>query len=82
MGKMLKYMKKSYKKIFQQTSWLDEKTREKALIKLEKMKSLIAYPDSEKLPSILDEMYGNVSIFEKYSVHIKKMHKETHHNEF
>lgn len=66
---MLKYIKDSYKTMFEQATWMDKETKEKAVIKLSSIESLIAYPNAEQLSLILEEMYGNVSIFDKYSIY-------------
>ncbi|XP_065215490.1 neprilysin-11-like [Planococcus citri] len=59
---MLKHIKESYRQIFQQSSWMDQKTKEKSLKKLASIKSLVAYPNSTELSRILNELYGNVKI--------------------
>ncbi|XP_065211489.1 endothelin-converting enzyme homolog [Planococcus citri] len=64
--RMHNHIRDSLQQIIQEASWLDETTRQKALKKLQSMKSYIVYPSEIKGKNKLDDLYKNVNISENF----------------
>lgn len=60
--KMYEHIRDSLKQIIQQVPWMDETTRQRALKKLQSVKSNIVYPSSIKTTNKLNEFYQDVCI--------------------
>lgn len=62
-AEIVKYITAEFKKTLQdQTPWIDELTRKKALLKAEKITSQIAYAKEMLDDKILNDLYKDVSI--------------------
>ena len=57
---MIENIRKSLKKTIKQTSWMDEITKKKVLLKLQWIYYYIMYPDIVTKYSQLDDMYRDV----------------------
>lgn len=60
--KMVDDLYSAFNLIVQNSKWLDNETKEKALEKAEKMITLVGYPDFVNDPKLLDEYYANLRI--------------------
>ncbi|XP_065211499.1 neprilysin-like [Planococcus citri] len=60
--KMYEHIRDSYKKIIQEVPWMDETTRQRALKKLQSLKSYIVYPSAIKTTNKLNDFYQDVKI--------------------
>lgn len=61
---MVKDIKREFENVLQTVEWMDEKTREQAMKKLETMATLIAYPDELNQDDVVLEYYKNLKIDE------------------
>lgn len=50
-------------KLMEETTWMDEKTKKKALQKVKALKPLVAFPSSIKHAADLDDYYKDVNTF-------------------
>ncbi|CAB4068160.1 MMEL1 [Lepeophtheirus salmonis] len=62
MMEMVKYIKKEFKKILQEITWMDEQTRTRAINKLAAIKEYIAYPEEIMKVENLEELYKGLKI--------------------
>lgn len=58
---MMADIRVAFKVLVHQAKWMDEKTRNHALLKLRTMGQLIAYPDVIAEPGYIEEEYRGVS---------------------
>ncbi|XP_065211506.1 neprilysin-2-like [Planococcus citri] len=61
-GRMFEHIRESLKQIIENASWMDEKTRQRALKKLQLMKSYLVYPSALNETALLNELYKDVKI--------------------
>ena len=63
-----KYKKKEFKLILNELEWLDEMTRQEALLKLDKMTSFIGYEEEVLNDETLDEFYKGLELNSDYFI--------------
>lgn len=63
-AKIVESIRKEFKNMIEDADWLDEITREAALLKLHKMVSLVGYPDELFDDEILIKHYENITVDE------------------
>ncbi|XP_065211518.1 neprilysin-2-like [Planococcus citri] len=61
-GRMFEHIRESLKQIIDKASWMDEKTRQRALKKLQLMKSYLVYPSALNEKTLLNELYKDIKI--------------------
>ncbi|XP_065211516.1 neprilysin-11-like [Planococcus citri] len=65
-GEMFVRIRDSLEQIMQKAEWLDDKTKIRALKKLQSMKARIAYPDMIESPHELNYLYKNVQLYNTF----------------
>ncbi|EGT34367.1 hypothetical protein CAEBREN_24934 [Caenorhabditis brenneri] len=61
-AEMVEHLRKSYIEMFEQSTWLHEETREKAILKAKMMDYMIGYPEEFEKPGALDKTFKSVII--------------------
>uniref|UniRef100_A0A8R1EIN2 Peptidase_M13_N domain-containing protein n=2 Tax=Caenorhabditis japonica TaxID=281687 RepID=A0A8R1EIN2_CAEJA len=51
---------KAYLKMFENSSWLVQKTKDSAISKIKKMNYIVGYPDEFEAPGALDQLYDEL----------------------
>ncbi|EGT34276.1 hypothetical protein CAEBREN_28430 [Caenorhabditis brenneri] len=62
-------LRQSFKDSFQQSTWLHEETKKKAIEKLEMMRKMIGYPEELEKPGALDKIFETLQISPSDSYH-------------
>lgn len=65
---MVNNIRSVFKNILIQASWMDEKTRERALNKTDSIRAIIGYPDFLADKQGLDKYYNRVSKHNKLTI--------------
>lgn len=63
---MYENIQASLQEIVQQSSWMDEKTRQRTLKKLKSVRSNIVYPNEMKTPQYLNAIYNDTQIMNNF----------------
>lgn len=66
MLELISYLRRIFKEIVNTAEWMDQETRQQALIKLEAMQSLIGFPSFIFNDTILTDAYSNVSLSDSF----------------
>ena len=61
--KIVDYVKKAAQVLLENIPWMDKETKDKAIKKLNNMKSFVGYPEELTSRTILDEYYKDLQIF-------------------
>ncbi|XP_065211492.1 neprilysin-11-like [Planococcus citri] len=61
-SRMFQHIRESLHQIIKETTWMDEKTRQRALRKVELMKSYLVYPSALKDTNLLNDLYKDIKI--------------------
>uniref|UniRef100_A0A8R1HT87 Peptidase M13 C-terminal domain-containing protein n=1 Tax=Caenorhabditis japonica TaxID=281687 RepID=A0A8R1HT87_CAEJA len=56
-SKLVEQIKQSYLKMFENSSWLHQETKDNLLSKINKMRYIVGYPDELEAPGALDRLY-------------------------
>ncbi|CAL2046271.1 unnamed protein product [Caenorhabditis brenneri] len=63
-AEMVEHLRKSYIEMFEQSTWLHEETREKAILKAKMMDYMIGYPEEFEKPGALDKTFKSLNLLE------------------
>ncbi|XP_065211517.1 neprilysin-1-like [Planococcus citri] len=74
-GRMFAHIRESLKQIIENAFWMDEKTRQRALKKLQLMKSYLVYPSVLNETTLLNELYKDVKITANFYETLVSIHE-------
>ena len=63
------YVKRAAHNLLENIDWMDQKTKEMAIIKLKNMKQFVGYPNELRNKTVLDNHYKNLVILDKTNPH-------------
>ncbi|CAL2031974.1 unnamed protein product [Caenorhabditis brenneri] len=74
---MIKETKKNFIEMIQETTWLHNETKKNAILKIEKMKTMVGYPEEFEKSGALDKTFEalNVSTVDSYYTIVRKIRR-------
>ncbi|KAF1766964.1 hypothetical protein GCK72_006922 [Caenorhabditis remanei] len=74
---MIEKSKKVFIEMIQESTWLHEKTKKAAILKVQKMTKMVGYPEEFEKTGALDTLFENLVILESdtYSILLKKIQR-------